>query len=157
MDLRRQLEHFRSEHDEFLCFLKEWENALTLAGRDVPETRCQGLSKLRDMEKKLVEIREHCRKEEHEVDSPFQIYLDDHALEELRREHDLLEQLTEGYRTELQVVTMPPPTTDLVGLGQRLLEQLRHHIAFEEGLLKQIEDGTAAEERVFLRYTQPAE
>ena len=157
MDLRNQLERFRKEHDDILRFLKDWEDALTLASSDDEPSRCRGLAELREMEQKVADIREHCREEERSVDSPFQIYLDDHALEHLRHEHDRLEQFADGYTSELKYLTTPPPTDQLVMLGRRLLDHLRHHIAYEEGLLKQIEEGNQAEEKVFLRYTQAAE
>ncbi len=157
MELRNQLQHFRQEHHEILRFLRDWDEALQLAASEKTDERRKGLAQLLEMENKLIEIREHCREEEHSVESPFQLYLDDGAFEQLRREHDLLEQLTEGYRSMLRLLTEPPPAQGLLRQGQRLLGQLRHHIAFEEGLLKQIEDGNAAQEKVFLRYTHSAE
>ena len=157
MDLHSQLERFRKEHDDILRFLKSWEATLDLLASEDEDARCKALAELREMEKKLAGLREHCQEEEQIVESPFQIYLDDRALEQFRREHDVLEQLTEGYRAELKFVSTIPPTTQLLGLGRRLLEQLRHHIAYEEGLLKQIEDGNEAVEKLFLRYVQPAE
>ena len=157
MDLRIQLQRFRQEHDDILRFLREWEGALNLAASETIELRRKGLAQLIEMESKLAEIREHCHDEEESIDSPFQLYLDDAALEHLRQEHDLLDRLSEGFRSELRLLTTPPPAGELAGMGLRLLEQLRHHIAFEEGLLKQIEEGNAAEEKLFLRYSYPAE
>jgi hypothetical protein len=54
-------------------------------------------------------------------------------------------------------VTTPPLETQLVTLGRHLLKKLRHQIVYEEGLLKQIEGGNEAEEKIFLRYTDSAE
>ena len=157
MDLRYQLEFYRKEHDEILRFLKEWEDALNLAAGPGEEAPCQALQHLREMEPKLLEIRQHCREEEQNVESPSQIYLDDTALKRLRQEHETLEELSDCYRSELKFVCAPPPTDDLVSIGRRLLAGLRRHIAYEEGLLKQIEEGSEAEEKKFLRYTQPTE
>ncbi len=157
MELHNQLKHFRKEHDEILHFLEEFGAALSLAGATEKETRRIGLEQLREMEAKLAEIREHCSEEEKNVESPFRLYLDDFALEDLHGEHEFLEQLSHAFCTELEIVTGPPPTEVLVRLGQQLLGELRQHIAREEGLLKQIADGSEAEEKVFLRYTQPGE
>ncbi len=157
MDLRYQLEFYRKEHDEILLFLKEWEDALNLAAGTGEAAPGQALQHLREMEPKLLEIRQHCREEEQNVESPSQIYLDDAALKRLRQEHETLEQLSDGYRGELKRLATPPPTDALVSMGRRLLAGLRRHIAYEEGLLKQIEEGSEAEENKFLPYTQPTE
>jgi hypothetical protein len=157
MDLHRNIEHYREEHQQILQLLKEFDGALTLAAADTEKERRAGLAQLLEMEDKLAEIREHCREEEQNVESPFQMYLDEFALEDLHTEHDLLERHSHDFCAELLAVTAPPPTETVVHLGRRLLEQLRFHIAREESLLKQIVDGHAAEEKLFLRYTQPGE
>jgi hemerythrin-like domain-containing protein len=157
MNLHQQIEHFHKEHDEILRFLKEFESALTLAGGESEKERRAGLAELGKMEQKLAEIREHCREEEQDLESPFQMYLGDFALEDLHTEHQILERRNHDFCAELTAATAPPPTENLVSLGRRLLEHLRHHIAREELLLAQIADGNAAEEKVFLRYTQPGE
>ncbi len=157
MDLHRRIDCYRKEHDQILHFLKEFDAALTRAAADSEKERRAGLAQLLEMEDKLAEIRQHCREEEQNVESPFQIYLDEFALEDLHTEHDLLERHSHDFCAELVAVTAPPPTETVVHLGRRLLEQIRLHIAREESLLKQIADGHAAEERLFLRYTQPGE
>lgn len=157
MNLRQQIEHFHKEHGEILRFLKEFEDALTLAAAESEKARRAGLAQLSKMEEKLAEIREHCREEEQNLESPFQMYLDHFALEDLHTEHEVLERRNHDFCVELTAVTAPPPTENLVNLGRRLLEHLRHHIAREESLLAQIADGNTAEEKVFLRYTQPGE
>ncbi len=157
MDLPRQLEHYRKEHDEILRFLREFDETLTLASDEAEETRRLGLARLRGMEETLAGIREHCRAEEQNVESPFQIYLDDYALEDLHVEHLSLEKHSHDFCAELVAVTAPPPTEDLVRLGWQLVDELRRHIAREGGLLKQVADGRTAEEKIFLRYTQPGE
>ena len=156
MDLRSRLDYFRKEHDEILAFLKNWENALQMAAHDSDEQRLKGVVELRKMENDLLGIREHCREEERTVESPFQIYLDDASLARLAQEHELLRRLSNNFLRELTFATMLR-TDELVGLGTELLEQLRCHIAHETTLLKQIEDGRAAEEKVWLQYSQPAE
>ena len=145
MDLRSRLDYFRKEHDEILAFLKDWENALQMAAHDSDEQRLKGLVELRKMENDLLGIREHCRDEERTVESPFQIYLDDASLARLAEEHELLRRLSNNFLRELTFATMFR-TDELVGLGRELLEQLRRHIALETTLLKQVEDGRAAEE-----------
>lgn len=157
MEVRAQIERYRREHDEILRFLGVFEGVLTLAESKKVEDRRAGLAKLREMERKFVEIREHCAEEEQNLESPFQVYLDDSALETLHSEHDLLDELSLSFCSEVEVLTTPPPTQGLVGLGRQLAQKLYRHIAYEEGLLKQIGDGSEAEEKVYLRYTQPGE
>lgn len=156
MELCNQLLHFRQEHDEILRFLREWETALQFAASAADADRREGLTRLRHMEKTLLAIGEHCRAEEESVESPYNLYLEDSELQHLQEGHELLTQATQNYLRELTFATTLR-TNELVALGQRLLEQLRHHIAFEEGLLKQIEDGRAAEEKRLLQYTHAAE
>lgn len=154
MDLRNRIEHYRKEHDEILRFLGEFESGLALAASGSAERRRAGLAKLHEMERRLAEIREHCAEEEQNLESPFQLYLGGAALETLQKEHVQLDELSLSFCSELEVLTTPPPATKLVELGRHLLQQLCHHIAYEEGLLKQIADGNEAEEKLFLRYTQ---
>jgi hypothetical protein len=157
MDLHNQLERYRKEHDEILRFLREFDAALKQAGETAIEQRRIGLEQLREIEGKLIEIRQHCSEEEKSVQSPFRLYLNDVELEDLQSEHQFLEQLSQSFCTELKILTSPPPTGVLVRLGRRLLEELRRHIAREEGMLIQIEENSQAEEKVFLRYSQSAE
>lgn len=155
MDLRSRLDYFRKEHDEILRSLNDWERALKKAASEGDDERRKGLAELRRFESQLLSIAEHCHAEERTVDSPFQIYLDDASLARLAQEHESLRQLTNDYLRELQFATLLR-TTEVVRQGTALLEQLRRHIAHETALLKQIEDGRAAEERILLRYTESA-
>lgn len=145
MDLRSELAHFRADHDEILRFLQQWEVALNQAASPDVEQRRKGLADLVEMEPRLLALREHCREEERE-DARLQLYLDEEVFSQLRSEHELLERMTQAFRDELRVVTAPPPVDNLVARGRELLSRLRYHVAFEEGLLKQIEDGAAAME-----------
>lgn len=147
MTWRAKLSHFRDEHDDLLRSLQQWEEALKLVASEDCNARRVGLDALRLMEKELLELREHCHNEEHHFESPFKAYLDEKLMENLRREHELIERMTEGFRSELKILCTPPPTDSLVSRGHELLAQLRHHIAFEEGLLKQIEEGHLEEEK----------
>ena len=90
MDLHRELERHRKEHDEILRFLKEFDGALALATAESDKERGAGVAQLSKMEEKLAEIREHCREEEQSIESPFEMYLDDYALDDLHIEHQLL-------------------------------------------------------------------
>lgn len=156
MDLRSRLDYFRKEHEEILRFLNNWERALKMAASESDEERLKGLEELRRSENDLMSIQEHCHAEERTVESPFQIYLDDASLARLAQEHELLRQLSNDFLRELTFATIFR-ISELVRSGSALLEQLRRHIAHETELLKQIEEGKAAEEKLLLRYTQPAE
>jgi hypothetical protein len=157
MDLQSELEHSRNEHDDILRFLREFEAALTLAAGKGAENRCQALARLSELRGKLDAIRDHCRQEETSADSPLRTYLDERAIEHLHNQHDRLDRLGDAFCAELKLLTTPPPTGELVGIGMQLLEQLRRHVAYEEGLLKQIEDGTASESAVYLKPAKVAE
>ena len=156
MEVHRQLEKVRNEHDEILQFLIVCEHALQRAASHDCDVRCRGLEQLHEMDGEIAEISEHCRREEEGIESPFLLYLEAKSLVELRKEHVRLRQLISNFRRELQRVTATR-TADLVALGQNLAAEIRRHVAAEEASLAQIEAGAAAEEKVLLQYTQPAE
>lgn len=146
MELGEQLARFRGEHDSFLLFLREFENALNLAIHPAEEKREAGLVRLRALEPGFAEIRRHCREEERTVEAPGLPLVDDEAMERLHADHELFEKLFAGFRLELRRRGAPPPPDELFVNGRLLLGHLRHHIAFEEGVLKQVEDTSAASE-----------
>ncbi|HWQ03040.1 MAG TPA: hemerythrin domain-containing protein [Candidatus Nitrosotenuis sp.] len=145
MDPREAVTHFRQEHEEFLRFLTLWESALERAASDDPETRRLALHELIELDHFLKALPEHCREEEEE-DARLQLYLDDAVFEKLRQQHALLEQMTAAFRSELRLLTTPPPGKELAAHGRELLRHLRRHIEFEEGLMKEIESGMDAVE-----------
>jgi hemerythrin-like domain-containing protein len=157
MDLQLELERYRREHDQILRFLKEWEAALQGAASESDERRCQGLARLCELEPQLAAMVKHCEEEEKTLDSRFQLYLDEQAIEHLRREHAQLRELGRSYTHLLRILTATPPTRSLVDLGQQLVGQLRRHIAYEEGLLKQIEDGSTAQGKAAAQSKQAPE
>ena len=143
MSLREQLAHFRKEHDSFLLFLREFENALYLAG-DREEARSEMCVRLlRALEPRFAEIRRHCREEERALEAPSRQLVDDEAMDRLHTDHELFEKLVAGFRMELRRVASPQPPDELFANGRSLLGHLRNHIAFEEGILKQVEDTSA--------------
>jgi len=144
MELREQLAHFRREHDSFLLFLRDFENALNLAGDSEEEKREVGVVRLRELAPTFAEIRQHCREEERTVEVPCRSVVDDEAMERLHADHELFEKLLAGFRVELRRFTSPHLPDELFASGRLLLGHLRHHIAFEEGVLKQVEDTSAA-------------
>ncbi len=156
MELRSALQRFRKEHDDILRYLKLWEGALNRAASPEDPERRKGLLELREMEKQLEGIQEHCRAEEENVESPYNLYLENVDLQQLQKEHEELARCTSDFRMELRFATTLR-TEQMIQLGRHLLELLRHHIAYEEGLLKQVEDGQSAEDKLLLRYTQGAE
>ena len=144
MELREQLARFRREHDSFLLFLREFENALGLASHPEEEKRKAGVVRLRALEPSFAEIRRHCREEERTLEVPCRSLVDDEAMDRLHADHELFEKLVAGFRLELRRFTSPPPPDGLFVSGRLLLGHLRHHIAFEEGVLKEAEDTNAA-------------
>ena len=140
MDLHRAFEDAHAEHTDILEFLGLWEEALTLIASDDYDTRCTGLRQLQAMEGKIVEIWEHCHKEEHEPDSPLFRFASPPDRERLKDEHFQLYRENYEFRREMEFTTCSS-TGDLVLRGQRLLTELRAHIAFEEELLRRLEHG----------------
>ena len=138
MDMRDELETLHKEHQEILRFLAAWEDALTLAASDDYEIRWRGLRQLQEMTGAIAEICEHCRREEENTDSPF-LFLEEAARTQLRDEHTQLQRANYEFRRELEFTTASL-TGDLCRQGQHLLTALRQHMAYEEGLLKRIED-----------------
>lgn len=138
MDLRHKFETAHAEHEDILEFLNHWEDALKLIAADDCDTRCHGLRQLQAMESKIVEICEHCRREEEEPESPLFLFAGAGDHDRLKDEHFRLYRANYEFRREMEFTTASF-TNDLVLQGQRLLTALRDHIAYEEGLLKHFE------------------
>jgi len=138
MNLHQEFEAAHSEHADILDFLSIWEQALHLIASDDCDTRCDGLRQLQAMESKIVEIWEHCRKEEDDPHSPLFRFAQPADRERLKEEHFQLYRANYEFRREMEFTTSSF-TGDLVLQGQRLLSALRDHIAYEEELLRRFE------------------
>lgn len=148
MDLHKALQEAHDEHADILEFLKIWEEALNLIASEDCDTRCTGLRHLQAMEGKIVEIWEHCHKEEDDPEEPLFQLASPADRERLKDEHFQLYRDNYEFRREMEYTTSSF-TADLVMKGQRLLAELRAHIAYEEELLvrlehEQLETATAA-------------
>lgn len=138
MDLNRAFQEAHEEHAGILEFLKIWEKALQLIASDDCDTRCMGLRQLQAMEGKIVEIWEHCHKEEDDPEEPLFRFAAAPDRERLKDEHFQLFRENYEFRREMGFTTSSF-TRDLIQKGQGLLEALRAHIAFEEELLRRFE------------------
>ncbi len=138
MDLHRAFKEAHEEHADILEFLTIWEEALQVAASDDSDTRCTGLRQLQAMESKIVEIWEHCHKEEDEAEAPLFRFASPADRERLKDEHFQLYRDNYEFRREMEFTTASS-TEELVLKGQKLLAELRAHIAFEENLLKRLE------------------
>jgi hypothetical protein len=138
MDLRQEFENAHAEHDEILEFLNVWEDALKLLADDDCDTRCHGLRQLQAMESKIVDICEHCRREEEDPGSPLFLFAEEADRGRMKDEHFRLYRANYEFRREMEFTTTSN-TNDLVVQGQKLLSALRGHIVYEEGLLKRFE------------------
>ncbi|HET7207930.1 MAG TPA: hypothetical protein VFI95_15245 [Terriglobales bacterium] len=148
MDLHRAFQEAHEEHADILEFLNIWEEALNLIASEDCDTRCTGLRQLQAMEGKIVEIWEHCHKEEDDPEEPLFQFASPSDRERLKDEHFQLYRDNYEFRREMEYTTSSF-TRDLVLKGQRLLTELRAHIAYEEKLLvrlehEQLETATAA-------------
>jgi len=137
MDLHKEFEAAHEEHADILDFLNIWEGALNLIACDDCDTRCTGLRQLQAMEGKIVEIWEHCHKEENDPESPLFRFATPAERERMKEEHFRLYRAHYEFRREMEFTTSSF-TDDLVIQGRRLLAALREHIAFEEELLHKI-------------------
>lgn len=156
MDLRTQVTYFRKEHQDILTFLASWEHAVSQVASGQDAERLKGLADLRSMEPQLAAIEGHCRSEEKNVESPYSLYLEDAQLEELKKEHDQLRRFLQNVLFALRFATLAH-VEEVAQLGRELLQFVRSHIAYEEKLLAQIEQGRAAVKELELRYTEPGE
>ena len=138
MDLHQQFEAAHAEHAEILDFLNTWEDALKLIAEKDCDVRCHGLRQLQAMEGKIVEVCEHCRKEEEDPESPLLRFADGADRARIKDEHFRLIRANYEFRREMEFTTSSF-TDDLVLQGQRLLKALREHIACEEELLQRFE------------------
>ena len=120
-----------------LEFLNIWEEALNVIASEDCDTRCTGLRQLQAMEGKIVEIWEHCHKEEDDPEGPLFQLASPADRERLKDEHFQLYRDNYEFRREMEFTTSSF-TGDLVAKGQRLLAELRAHIAFEEELLRRL-------------------
>lgn len=138
MDLHRAFQEAHEEHADILEFLTIWEEALQVAASDDCDTRCTGLRQLQAMESKIVEIWEHCHKEEDDTEAPLFRFASPADRARLKDEHFQLYRDNYEFRREMEFTTSSS-TEELVLKGQKLLAELRAHIAFEEDLLKRAE------------------
>jgi len=138
MDLNQAFQEAHTEHADILEFLNIWEKALQLITSDDCDTRCVGLRQLQAMEGKIVEIWEHCHKEEEDPEEPLFRFAAAADRERLKDEHFQLFRDNYEFRREMGFTTSSF-TGDLVLKGQRLLVALRAHIVFEEELLCRLE------------------
>jgi hypothetical protein len=133
----RELETLHKEHEEILRFLTAWEGALAQAASEEFEICRRGLEQVQRMTGQIAEICEHCRREEEYSDSPL-LLVEEAARSRLRDEHAQLHRANYEFRRELEFTTASF-TGDLCRQGRHMLSTLRRHIAYEEGLLKQLE------------------
>jgi hypothetical protein len=138
MDLQYQFESAHKEHQEILEFLDVLDGVILLLASDDSEERLDGLRKLQRMESKIAEICEHCRREEEDPESPLFLFAESADRGRMKDEHFRLFRANYDFRTEMQFATVSS-TTELALQGQRLLDALRRHIVYEEGLLKRFE------------------
>lgn len=146
MDPKTQLQYFRKEHQDIRRFIEQFAAALDHVNGKQDEGRRRGLDELRDLQAELQAIQHHCDSEERNLESPYGAYLQTHQLETLRKEHKRLGRLTLGIVAELQFATTNQ-TQNIVGLGQEFTQFVRQHIAYEETLLTEIEQGLGAHGR----------
>lgn len=146
MDPKTQLQYFRKEHEDIYRLLGQFGAALDLVQSEQDELRRKGIGKLRELQPDLQAIQHHCYSEERGLESPYDAYLKKHQLETLRQEHERLGRLTQGIVAELQFATTNQ-TENILVFGRQWAQFVRQHIAFEEALLMEIENGLAAQGR----------
>ena len=158
MDVATQLDYFRKEHNDILHFLEEWARALDLVTSRDDERRLRGLNELRAIEPDLLAVRDHCSAEERSVEVPYRSYLEKSQLEKLTSEHQEIGKLVQDILVELRFATVDQ-IEGIRNSGRQLSSVIRDHIAYEEKLLMEIEQGlaTEAEEKLLLRFTQSPE
>ncbi len=140
MDPKTQLQYFRNEHQDIGRFLEQFVAALNLIQSKQDARRSKGLSRLRELQPELEAIQHHCYSEEKSLESPYGAYLKNHQLETLRQEHERMGRLTQDVTAELQFATTNQ-TDKVMALGRELAQFVRQHIAYEETLLTEIEQG----------------
>jgi Hemerythrin HHE cation binding domain len=144
-DLQIETQHFHKEHQEILAFLDDWDCALNCVASDNIDHRLQGLEQLRAFETELIAIDGHCRAEERRIDSPYHLYMNDEQLKRHKAGHVELTHLIQRVIYELTYADTVR-TEEVLSLGKQFSEFLRRHIAFEEGFLRNVESGDAAEQ-----------
>lgn len=123
--------------------------ALGLAAGADAGLRRLGLSRLRDFNHVLRDLQRHFEEQDRDLDSIFEEHLDWIGLKHLCDKHSLLHRWSNGFQRELRFATSLGGD-EVVRQGRKLLDQIRHHMAFEEELMKGIEVSVrqpAAQER----------
>lgn len=143
MDPKTQLQYFRKEHQDIYRLLGQFGAALDLIQSQQDDLRRKGIGRLRELQADLQAVQHHCDSEERSLESPYDAYLKRHQLETLKQEHERLGRLTQDIVAELQFVTTNQ-TDNIFVRGQEWAQFVRQHIAFEETLLMEIENGLAA-------------
>lgn len=158
MDVGTRMDYFHKEHQDFLHFLDEWDRALETTASKDPEQCVRGLNRLREMKPNMKAIKDHCISEERNIEGPYNEFLEEGQLDQLKKEHRDLSRLLEDLFSELRFATLYQ-TDRACSLGQEVAALARRHIRFEEKLLVEIEHKLAetAEEKLMLRYTQAPE
>lgn len=158
MDVGTRLEYLRKEHQDFLHFFEEWDQALEQAASKEGEECVHGLNRLREMLVNMKALRDHCTSEERYVEGPYHRYLEAGQLEKLTKEHLDLSRMIGDLSSELRFATLYQ-TDRALNAGRQVATLARRHIQFEEELLQEIERKLAeeAEQKLLLRYTQAPE
>ncbi len=156
MNLQIELAYLHKEHRDILNLIISWERSLNRLISERDEERRRGLAELREMGSKILAIQKHCRAEEEAVESPNRLYLGSTQFERLHDEHADLARLIQGVVSELRFANVDR-TEEILTCGRQLAEFLRQHIAYEEGLLTEIQEGHNAEEKLLLKYSESAE
>ena len=137
MALRHRITYLRKEHQELVNLADRIEKALTLAsGKDFSRLE-HGLAQLRALEHGFAGIVEHCHSEDRIVESTFHHYLNKSERLRLDEEHGKIVRALAEFREELRFATVDR-TMAMIIPGMDLVQQLRGHVVFEEGLLDRI-------------------
>lgn len=158
MDVATRMDYFHKEHQDFLRFLEDWDEALETTASQKPDECVRGLNRLREMQPNLKAIKSHCTSEERNVEGPYNEYLEPGQLERLKTEHRDLSRVLEDLFSELRFATLYQ-TDRALNAGREAASLARKHIEFEEDLLAEIERKLSeeAEQKLLLRYTQSPE
>ena len=137
MALRHRITYLRKKHRELVNLADRIEKALALAsGKDFPKHE-QGLAQLRALEHGFAGIVEHCHSEDRIVESTFHHYLNKSERLRLDEEHEKIVRALAEFQEELRFATVDR-TMAMIIPGMDLVQHLRAHVAYEEGMLDQI-------------------
>jgi hypothetical protein len=136
------VEYLHKEHEELLHLLERIEKALESGAKQDFSEHCKSITDLRKLNDEFLEIIDHCHGTSVFVDPAYSAFLESNERARIDAEHQEILRAVNNFREELKFATADR-TMAMILPGMELIDRLRLHIAYEQGLLDRIAKATA--------------